>query len=265
MASIRYGLCSVTLRERTPAQVIETAVAAGLDCIEWGGDVHVPPGDTALAGEVATRTADAGLQVASYGSYFRAVETPDEAFEEVVATAAALGAPRIRVWAGGRGSADAGADHREGVAASLRRAADLAAARGIELGLEYHGNTLTDTLDSTVALLAEVGRDNVASYWQPRVGMADADTVADLVALGPCPTVHAFSWDDRGGRLPLVGRESMWRGVGGLLARRDGPVDVLLEFVADHDPANVVRDGRALRDLLGSRGGPTAPGGERRA
>src|SRR4051812_32305936 len=71
-APFRTGLCSVTLRRLAVPEVLAAAAAAGLECIEWGGDIHVPPGDSALARQVGAATADAGLQVASYGSYFRA-------------------------------------------------------------------------------------------------------------------------------------------------------------------------------------------------
>ena len=39
------GLLSVTFRHLPFERIIELAAEAGLDGIEWGGDVHVPPGD----------------------------------------------------------------------------------------------------------------------------------------------------------------------------------------------------------------------------
>ncbi len=44
MTGIRAGLCSVTFRALPPERIVALAAAAGLDVIEWGGDVHVPPG-----------------------------------------------------------------------------------------------------------------------------------------------------------------------------------------------------------------------------
>ena len=40
---IRPGLCSVTFRELDAERVVELAAEAGLACVEWAGDVHVPP------------------------------------------------------------------------------------------------------------------------------------------------------------------------------------------------------------------------------
>ena len=39
------GLVSVTFRDKTPAEIVSEVKKAGLDAIEWGGDVHVPHGD----------------------------------------------------------------------------------------------------------------------------------------------------------------------------------------------------------------------------
>src|SRR5215212_11999351 len=97
------GLVSVTFRPLAPREIVQLAAAAGLRGIEWGGDIHVPHGDLQAARAVRQITADAGLQVLAYGSYFRF--QPAAAFEPVLETALALGAPLIRIWAGSQPSA----------------------------------------------------------------------------------------------------------------------------------------------------------------
>ena len=42
---IKSGLVSITFRELNPLEIIRLVSKAGLDGIEWGGDVHVPHGD----------------------------------------------------------------------------------------------------------------------------------------------------------------------------------------------------------------------------
>ncbi len=42
----RAGLVSVTFRQLSPEEIVRVAREAGLTVIEWGGDVHVPPGDS---------------------------------------------------------------------------------------------------------------------------------------------------------------------------------------------------------------------------
>src|SRR3954447_6657285 len=66
---LSLGVCSVTLRACSIDEVVEVAAGAGLECIEWGADVHVPPGDLDAARRAREATLAAGLRVASYGSY----------------------------------------------------------------------------------------------------------------------------------------------------------------------------------------------------
>lgn len=176
---IRPGLCSVTLRSATPDEVIEVAARAGLAGIEWGADVHVPAGDEAEAARVRAATERAGLAVTSYGSYFLRRGEPDLAgFDAVLASARVLGAPRIRIWAGSWGSAEATPEGRAALERVVREAGASATAAGIELAFEFHGGTLTDTTASTVNLLGAL--PGVGTYWQPPVGLADDAAVAGL-------------------------------------------------------------------------------------
>ena len=106
---IRGGLVSITFRKLNPREIVDLMTRTNLVGIEWGGDVHVPHGEIDVAREVAQMTRDAGLLVAAYGSYYRVgvSEADGLAFERVLESAMALGAPTVRVWAGNRGSADA--------------------------------------------------------------------------------------------------------------------------------------------------------------
>ncbi|UVY84983.1 sugar phosphate isomerase/epimerase [Brachybacterium sp. NBEC-018] len=251
---IRPGLCSVTLRALEPSAVVELAAAAGLEAIEWGGDVHVPPGDVERAGQVRALTEGAGLAVASYGSYLRC-EGPAAAVEQetraVLASAAALGAPRVRVWAGTAGSADAAPDAREDVVRNLRRACELAAAQGIELGLEFHGGTLTDEVGSTLRLLEEVDHPALTTYWQPHQDMPAPEAIDTLRrVLDRVSTVHVFSWWPGSERLALSERSDLWREAFATLAAHGGDHDALLEFVPGDDPALLAREAGTLRELL---------------
>jgi hypothetical protein len=239
------GLVSVTFRQLTPEDVVALAVEHGIAAIEWGGDVHVPTGDLAVAKEVAGRCADAGVAVEAYGSYYRASGD----FGPVLDTALALRAPRIRVWAGERGSVEE--TDRAAVVDDLRRVADVAAGEGVELAVEYHANTLTDTLPSALDLFAEVPA--LRPYWQPPVGSGLDDALAAVPALSPV-AAHVFSWDETGGRLPLAARAGLWQPVLAELAALPGTRHALLEFVRDDDPAAFAEDAATLRGWLAALG-----------
>jgi hypothetical protein len=82
------GLASVTFRSLSTGRIIGLAKNANLDGIEWGGDIHVPPGDIALAVKIRVETLKAGLKVLSYGSYYKTLT--GGVFTPVLETAVAL-------------------------------------------------------------------------------------------------------------------------------------------------------------------------------
>ncbi len=237
------GLVSVTFRQLTVPEIGELALECGLRAVEWGADVHVPPGDSAAVGQAL----GTGLEVAAYGSYYRAGVSDRAELAPVLETAAELGAPLVRVWAGTSGSAEC-AD-RGAVVDALRHAVERAAALGVKIALEYHRNTLTDTLDSTVRLLDEVG--GVVPYWQPSGGQDVLSAVHEVRTLAPV-TAHVFSWGPGGfeDRLPLAARPDLWKPVLAELARDGAERHALLEFVRDDSPEQFREDAKTLLGYL---------------
>jgi 3-dehydroshikimate dehydratase len=242
---VRPGLVSVTFRQLSPYQVIEAAVAAGLEGIEWGGDIHVPHGDLPAAARVAEQTATAGLSVAAYGSYYRLAESTGDP-EEVVETAAVLGAPTIRVWAGRRGSVDADGAYWDAVVADGSRLISLAADEGMTVSFEYHRNTLTDSRTSTARLLDALPA--ARTLWQPQPERDRAENLGDLRAVLPRLTnMHVFTWTATGERRPLAEGRDDWLAY---LDAARGNRFALLEFVAGDDPERLVSDAATLRELV---------------
>lgn len=237
------GLVSVTFRQLTIGEIGELALECGLQAVEWGADVHVPPGDFAAA----RKALDTGLKVAAYGSYYRAGVSDRSELAPVLETAAELDAPLVRVWAGTTGSAEC-AD-RGPVVDALRHAAEHAEAMGTKIALEYHPDTLTDTLESAVRLLGEV--DGVVPYWQPLAGQDVFSAVQQVRTLEPV-TAHVFAWGPGGfhDRLPLSERRDLWRPVLGELAKDGVDRNVLLEFVRDDSPEQFREDAKTLLSYL---------------
>lgn len=244
---MRIGLCSVSFRALNPDQVISLAANAGLESIEWGGDIHVPPGCAGIAAEIARRASDEGLVSCSYGSYFRASEGED--FDAILDSAQALGATRVRVWAGDVGSEVADACHFARVADRLHRAAESATSRGISLALEFHGGTLADTPASTLRLLEAIGHPSFSTYWQPSIGVADSIAMAEYRALAhKVSAAHVFSWWPTTQRLRLSDRAGLWKEFFTECASSDNPPsDALLEFFVDDDPALLAGEAAAIR------------------
>lgn len=65
--------------------------------------------------------------------------------------------------------------------------------------------------------------------------------------------VHAFSWDTHTShRLPLASGKGLWRGVFEVLESSGRDHGLLLEFVADDDPSQLIDDACTLRSWLGA-------------
>lgn len=245
------GLVSVSFRHMTPEAICAACAQAGLQAIEWGGDVHVPPGGS-NARAVAAMTRDHGLAVSSYGSYFR-LGQPLDALRANLDTALALGTDIVRIWAGQKGSADMDDAARGEAVAQLLQAAEMAKACGITLGLEYHGGTLTDSRASARRLLAETAEaaDTVKFYWQPRWDWPEAERLASLEDVRErLSHIHAFTWRHANGgvtRLPLKEGAAMWQPV---LASLPEGTNVLLEFFPDDSVDAMRQDAKTLQGWM---------------
>lgn len=248
------GLVSVTFRKLSPQEIIALVREAGLHGIEWGGDLHVPHGDLDAARRVRDLTRQAGLQVAAYGSYYRAGKSEQDglSFSRVLETARTLEAPTIRVWPGHEASADTPPEARRAIVDDLLRVADLAAAAGLTVSTEFHGGTLTDTNDSAERLLAEAAHPALRTYWQPHNGEATPACVAGLRGVARhVSNVHVFHWwPSAAERHPLAAGAARWSEFLGELRALPGERYCLLEFVPDDAPADFLRDAATLRSWL---------------
>lgn len=245
---MKTGLVSISFRKLSPIEIIDLVKQSGLESIEWGGDVHVPPGELTLAEEIGRRTREAGLEVACYGSYCR-LTSPDE-FPAIIATAKTLGAPLIRVWAGQQGSADCAPKKRAEIVQNARLLAALAAQEQIGIAFEYHGGTLTDTSDSALALLEAVGHPNAGTLWQPPVSMSANECVASIQKLHRyIRNIHVFSWNGTE-RLPLQEGFEKWRSCLAEIRQLPGDRYLLLEFVRHDEPEQLLQDAACLTSWL---------------
>ncbi|NBD38539.1 MAG: TIM barrel protein [Verrucomicrobia bacterium] len=251
---LRTGALSITFRKFSCEAFIDIVCKADLQAIEWGGDVHVPPGDLAKASRIGSLTRQAGLEVAAYGSYYRteSLAAAESDFPAILDTARELGAPLIRVWAGTLGSADLTDEGRAELVRHSRLLADMAAHKGLIVASEYHNGTVTDTPESAARFLEEVDHPNYQTLWQPHNGAPYETALASLKQVLPrLANLHVFHWwPDAAHRLPLADGRERWQGYFEVAAASGRDHDCLLEFVRNDDPAQFLEDARTLRELL---------------
>jgi len=248
---IYSGLVSITFRQLKPQDIVNLVRQAGLEGIEWAGNIHVPHGNFARAREVRKRTEGANLKVAAYGSYYFAGHKNSEPFEKILETAVELNSPLIRVWAGNQGSSDSTERYRQEVIEDCRRIADLAGSANIRIASEWHAKTLTDTTESAKALLEAIDHDNFYTYWQPPEFMPVENCIEQLDAAKPWLTgLHVFSWDrETAHRLPMARHTHEWK-LYLAKAASVGEMFALLEFVENDDPNAFLRDAETLKLCL---------------
>lgn len=255
---MKTGLCSVTFRQLPLAQIVELVKKAGLDAIEWGGDVHVPHGDLAAARMAARITTEAGLGVSSYGSYYRVLDEKGAAqeFDPVLETALELGVDTVRIWAGHQSSAAADAAYWNHLIEHSLQIADQAAGHHVRLAYEFHRNTLNDTNESAVCLLKALGHANLYTYWQPICWGPGMDyRLEGLKALRErVLNLHVFYWlydsekQQRASRPLAEGADDWLRYLAVDLPTGDH--FALLEFVRDNNPAQFLADAETLKKWI---------------
>ena len=250
------------MRTEKAEKIIALAVKAGLDGIEWGGDVHVPHGKLNTAQEIRRLTIDAGLAVSSYGSYYNVLDADgkEQVFEPVLESALSLGTDTIRIWPGARPSEAAGEKYRQKFIEQLRSNLELAAKYGVRLALEFHVNSLNDSNAAAQTLLDDVNHTNLYTYWQPMYWIADPGyRLQGLENLrNRVLNLHVFHWifhPMRGGwgenidRRPLEEGADEWNKYLSVDLPPGGHF-ALMEFVRNDDLEQFIKDAAALKSWL---------------
>jgi 3-dehydroshikimate dehydratase len=267
--SIAPGLCSITFRSLDADAVLDLAVRAGVEGIEWGADGHAPPGGGASVARLAARCRDAGVDVVSYGSYLgfgSAAGDDPSTVDAVLDSAEALGAPMVRLWTELGVGPDAAATERARVAARTAAYVDAIASRGLVPTLEFHPYTLTETAASAIELLDALDRDGVRTHWQPDPSWSADHALAELAQVAPrLAHVHVFAWGPEGigDRRALVDGADLWTRALALADREGAAVPggrfALCEYVRDDDPDQFVADAAVLRSWGPPPGGAPPP------
>lgn len=250
---LKSGLVSITFRNKTVREICSLCLKANLSVIEWGGDVHVPPRG-GKAKETLRMTLDHGLEISSYGSYFRLGEDMDD-FLFNLEEACLLKAPVIRVWAGRKGSREYKEDERRFLTDELMKISEKAHLSGVSVALEYHPNTLTDHPDSVKKLLLDTSGEAYSPlfYWQPRWDWTEKQTLSALSDLQDrLSHIHVFAWEHTENRIlrkPISEGKTLLTSA--LSIKKDGCA--LIEFVKDDSDEMLLKDAETINKWINGR------------
>lgn len=249
---IKTGLVSLSFNDHSIIDVVRLVANNCLQSIEWSGDRHVPVGEVELAKRVRQITESHALEVAAYGSHYRAGfgEGNGYPFDAVLQTAVALGAPTIRVWAGNQSPDRASFNLCNDVNADLNRIATLAQRYGIAIAVEMQLITLAETAEAAKRIMDSVRHRNLSIIWKMRTDVLPEVNTDDLIKLLPLISDFRVSYNRRGDRRPLHEGESAWKGWLHKLKRDKGDRYALLENIAHDDVEQLAQDSQKLRDWV---------------
>ncbi len=161
------GFTSTSFRQiRDREKIVRIAKEAGVDCIEWGGDVHVKDVSDAKNTKELCDAYDIGIS--SYGSYYRIGSGNTEEWKKICEISAALGCGSVRVWLGEKGSRKTSEAEYETLVKDARAICATAKEYGLIVCPECHDGTFNDDTDSFLKIRQDIGEDNFRTYFQSR-------------------------------------------------------------------------------------------------
>lgn len=243
----KSGLVSISFRQLSVDEIVNIMKESGLDCVEWGSDVHAPRDDFEKLNYIAELQAKNGITCTSYGSYYRLGVEPVEELVAYAKAAKILGTTVIRIWCGNKNYEAMDEQERAAFIEQAKLAAKIAEAEGVTLCMECHNNTFTNQLEGALRLMEEVDSNAFRMYWQPNQFRDDetnfkyAEQIAKYTV-----NVHVFNWKGSD-KYPLADATELWRKY---LSYFSGNEALLLEFMPDGKPETLPTEADALKNII---------------
>lgn len=244
----RVAFTTVTFRKLSRDAIAKLAFDCGVSDIEWGGDMHLPMGDTDAINKVNELNEKYSLHSLSYGSYYRVGDGDTATFRDIVDTASAIGAKVIRVWLGKVSGDKTTNELYDKMVAETRTLADIANEKSIKIAFEFHNGTFNDSGDNAIKFLSAVNKDNVGTYWQPLSNKSDEQNLKKVLPylLG----IHVFNWDRFSKRHSLRLGIKKWKKFIEIAKESSAEIPYIIEFVKGDKVKQFEKDIDTLKKLL---------------
>lgn len=251
---MELGITSVTFRYLDYETVLDYCVESGLNCIEWGSDVHVPEQDFVRILRVKEASDRAGIRICSYGSYYKLCEHEnyEEAFRAYLKAADVLKASIIRLWAGNLGADQASKEYYEQAVKETQTLCDMAIEYGITLAFEFHRGTLSDTADHAIQIYKDINRKNFALYYQYDSQISIEENITSLEKMLPyVKMIHVAYNDMKYKQMSLEEGEGivLWTSLVKLLEEHDSEASLLFEFLKDSSLEGLKHETEIMRRI----------------
>ena len=250
MNNFKCGIVSVSFRSHTADEIVKAVSDAGLDCIEWGSDVHAPYNDADALAHIVELQKEYGITCSSYGTYFRFQRTDISELSGYIAAAKTLGTNILRLWCGIKGSASYTDDERKELFDLCHKAADLAEKEGVYLCMECHSGTYTDTLNSSLELMEKINSPHFRMFWQINQNQDFSYNIEYAEKIAPYTyNLHVFYFED-GVKVPIVKGKADWEKY---LEVFGGNRALLLEFLYDNNIETLPSEAETLKELTSGK------------
>ena len=115
-----------------------------------------------------------------------------------------------------------------------------------------HNGTLTNRAASALAMIREIGRDNVRTHWQPSQFLTHEENCEGLSLLLPyIDCVHVFAWEGANSqRFLLSEHHDRWADYLSILKGAEQDIHLLMEFTPQNDPAEFPTEAQTLHAWL---------------
>ena len=192
---MQIGFTSTSFRQiKSFEKIVDIARDSGVDCIEWGGDVHVK--DIAGAAKVKKLCDDAGIKISSYGSYYRVGSKNASEWEKICKIAHTMGAESVRVWLGKVDSEKTDDATYKNLVEDAKVICSVAKEYGLIVCPECHDNTYNNNTDAFLKIQKDIGCDNFKTYFQSRYKRKEYDIDRIERTLPFIQSVH-ISWSEQ--------------------------------------------------------------------
>jgi len=249
MANFKCGIVSVSFRSLSADEIIKAVKDAGLDCIEWGSDVHAPCDDAEAISHIVELQNEYGITCSSYGTYFRFQKNDISELPLYIKAAKALGTNILRLWCGIKGSQSYTEEEKKELFALCRESAAMAEKEGVYLCMECHSGTYTDTLNSALELMEEIDSPHFRMFWQINQ-LKDFDyNIEYAKKIKPYTyNLHVFYFEGDV-KVPIEKGKDEWHKY---LEVFGGDRALLLEFLFDNNIASLPSEAKTLKEFAQS-------------
>lgn len=164
---MQIGFTTTSFRQiKSLEKIVKIASKAGVDCIEWGGDIHVK--DVETAKHVKKLCDDANIKISSYGSYYRVGSKDTSEWERICRISSAMGADSVRVWLGTEDSEKTNEETYKTLVEDAKSMCSVAEKFGLIVCPECHDNTYNNNTDAFLKIQKDIGCENFRTYFQSR-------------------------------------------------------------------------------------------------